>query len=177
MKEKVESDCSRGVIDNIIATGNILGIEPLRKFTGTYTGNMRNAAKIAGFQVLTAPKYLEDDDYLLAGDILLNDTHHTCTVITNGSKSAGQAATPYEAKTEEYEMLPLIKKGAKGYIVEHLQRTLYQANYSGKEKLTPDGDFGWKTLNQVTLFQKSKGLTVDGEVGGNTWRELYKDVF
>ena len=74
-------------------------------------------------------------------------------------------------------MLPLIKKGATGYIVEHLQRTLYQANYSGKEKLTPDGDFGWKTLNQVTLFQKAKRLTVDGEVGTNTWRELYKDVF
>ena len=177
IKEKVESDCSRGVVDNIIATGNLLGIESLRKFTGTYTGNMRNAAQIAGFQILTAPKYLEDDDYLLAGDILLNDAHHTCTVITNGSKSAGQAATPYEAKTEEYEMLPLIKKGATGYIVEHLQRTLYQANYSGKEKLTPDGDFGWKTLNQVTLFQKAKRLTVDGEVGTNTWRELYKDVF
>lgn len=74
-------------------------------------------------------------------------------------------------------MLPLIKKGDKGYIVEHLQRTLYQASYKGKEKLTPDGDFGWKTLNQVTIFQKAKGLTVDGEVGTNTWRELYKDVF
>lgn len=175
--EKVESDCSRGVADNILATGHILGITELERFSGTYTGNMRNAAKIAGFQILTAPNYLTSGDYLLAGDILLNDAHHTCTVITNGTKSEGQSATPYEAKTEEYEMLPTIKKGSKGYAVEHLQRTLNQANYKNKEKLTPDGDFGWKTLKQVTAYQSAKGLTVDGEVGPKTWRELYKDVF
>lgn len=174
---KVESDCSKGVVDNIIASGNILGIEKLRKFAGTYTGNMRNAAKLAGFQILTAPKYLANDEYLLAGDILLNDAHHTCTVVTNGTKSEGQAATPYESKTEEYEMLPLIKKGSSGYAVEHLQRTLNQATYKDKKKLTPDGDFGWKTLGQVILYQKARGLTPDGEVGPNTWRSLYKDVF
>ena len=174
---KVESDCSKGVIDNIVATGHILGVEKLINYSGTYTGNMRNAAKTAGFQVITAPKYLASGDYLLAGDILLNDAHHTCTVVTNGTKSEGQAATPYESKTEEYEMLPLIKKGSKGYVVEHLQRTLNQATYKDKKELTPDGDFGWKTLGQVILYQKARGLTPDGEVGPNTWRTLYKDVF
>lgn len=174
---KVESDCSKGVIDNIVATGHILGVEKLINYSGTYTGNMRNAAKLAGFQIITAPKYLASGEYLLAGDILLNDAHHTCTVITNGTKSEGQAATPYETKTEEYEMLPLIKKGSKGYVVEHLQRTLNQADYKDKKKLTPDGDFGWKTLGQVILYQKARGLAPDGEVGSNTWRSLYKDVF
>ena len=74
-------------------------------------------------------------------------------------------------------MLPLLKKGSQGYAVEHLQRTLGHVTYNGKEKLTPDGDFGWKTLKQVTLYQTDRGLAVDGEVGSDTWHELYKDAF
>ena len=82
-----EADCSAGVIANIKATGYLLGIDTLKNISATYTGNLRAGAKAAGFQVLTDSIYLTGPDYLLAGDILLNDNCHTATNIQNGSKS------------------------------------------------------------------------------------------
>lgn len=81
-----EADCSAGVCANITAAGYLLGIAALQNHTGTYTGNMRSALKKAGFQVLTDSKYLTGGDYLLPGDILLNDGHHTATNVTIGKK-------------------------------------------------------------------------------------------
>ena len=82
-----EADCSAGVIANIKATGYLLGIDALKNISATYTGNLRAGAKAAGFQVLTESKYLTGPDYLLAGDILLNDSHHTATNVQDGTKS------------------------------------------------------------------------------------------
>lgn len=84
-----EGDCSAGVIANIKAAGYLLGIDALKNINATYTGNLRSGAKAAGFQVLTESKYLTGPDYLLAGDILLNDSHHTATNVQDGSKSGG----------------------------------------------------------------------------------------
>ena len=84
-----EGDCSAGVIANIKAAGYLLGIDALKNINATYTGNLRPGAKAAGFQVLTESKYLTGPDYLLAGDILLNDSHHTATNVQDGSKSGG----------------------------------------------------------------------------------------
>lgn len=96
-----EADCSAGVCANVTAAGYLLGIAALKNHTGTYTGNMRSALKKAGFQVLTDSKYLTGGDYLLPGDILLNDNHHTATNVTIGKKvkgdwnpEAGSAAEP-----------------------------------------------------------------------------------
>ena len=87
-----EADCSAGVIANIKAAGHLLGRKELQNITCTYTGNMRSALKAAGFKCLTASKYLTGSSYLVAGDILLNDVHHTATAVTNG-KNSGQSAT------------------------------------------------------------------------------------
>ena len=87
-----EADCSAGVIANVKAAGHILGRKELQNITCTYTGNMRASLKAAGFQCLTASKYLSGSSYLVAGDILLNDAHHTATAVTNG-KNSGQSAT------------------------------------------------------------------------------------
>lgn len=84
-----EADCSAGVCANITAAGYLLGIDALKNHTGTYTGNMRSALKKAGFQVLTDSKYLTGGDYLLPGDILLYDSHHTATNVTLGKKVKG----------------------------------------------------------------------------------------
>lgn len=84
-----EADCSAGVCANITAAGYLLGIDELKNHTGTYTGNMRSALKKAGFQVLTDSKYLTGGDYLLPGDILLYDSHHTATNVTIGKKVRG----------------------------------------------------------------------------------------
>ena len=81
-----EADCSAGVCANITAAGYLLGIVALKNHTGTYTGNMRSALTKAGFQLLTDSKYLTGGDYLLPGDILLNDGHHTATNVTIGAQ-------------------------------------------------------------------------------------------
>ena len=47
----VESDCSKGVIDDVKATGHILGMQELQRLEATYTGNMRTALSKAGFDV------------------------------------------------------------------------------------------------------------------------------
>lgn len=94
-----EADCSAGVIANTKAVGCILGISAIAGIQATYTGNMRSAYKAAGFTVLTASKYLTGPDYLLPGDILLNDTHHTCTNVTRGKKAgAGVTASASAAQ-------------------------------------------------------------------------------
>ncbi len=81
-----DADCSSGVCANVKAAGYLLGIAALQNHTGTYTGNMRAALIEADFRALTADKYLNSGDYLLPGDILLNDSHHTATNITVGAK-------------------------------------------------------------------------------------------
>ena len=88
-----EADCSSGVAANVKAAGYRLGITALKNVSkDCYTGNLRPALKAAGFEVLTASKYLTSPDYLLRGDILLYEGHHTATNLTNGSKS-GAAST------------------------------------------------------------------------------------
>ena len=156
----VESDCSKGVIDDTKAAGHILGIPDLQNIKATYTGNMRAAYKAAGFYVLTETKYLKSSDYLLAGDILLNDAHHTCTVITNGAKSGDTV------------VMPLVKRGSTGAAVEELQEKLNAVNYRNKKILEVDGDFGPLTQAQVIHFQMDRGLDPDGEVGPITWAAL-----
>lgn len=81
-----ETDCSSGIISITKAVGYLLNIALLQKLSATYTGNMRAAYKAAGFEVLTDNKYLTSDAYLLRGDILLNDSVHTATNLTDGSK-------------------------------------------------------------------------------------------
>ena len=110
--------------------------------------------------MLTESKYLKSSDYLLAGDILLNDAHHTCTVITNGAKASGTVT------------LPLVKRGSTGAAVEELQEKLNAASYRNKKALEVDGEFGPLTQSQVIHFQMDRGLDPDGEVGPITWAAL-----
>ena len=83
-----EADCSSGVAACVKATGYILGIDSLKNVSkDCYTGNLRNALVNAGFEVLTDSKYLDSDDYLLNGDVLLQENHHTCINVSDGSKT------------------------------------------------------------------------------------------
>lgn len=157
-----EADCSAGVIANIKAAGYLLGRPELQNITCTYTGNMRAGLKAAGFACLTDSKYLTSSAFLVAGDVLLNDKHHTATAVTNGIQSDG--SIPAAAT------MPLLKKGSQGEAVKKLQQILNAKGY----KLTEDGDFGSKTEAAVKAFQKANGLEVDGEVGPMTWGVLLK---
>lgn len=102
-----QADCSAGVIANTKAVGYLLNIPALQKITATYTGNMRTAYKNAGFEILTDSKYLNGYDYLIPGDILLNDTHHTATNLGIGSKSGYENSAPTPApQKKEKEVQP-----------------------------------------------------------------------
>lgn len=83
---KCEADCSSGVSSIVKAVGYSLGINALKNISHTNTTyTMRSTFKSAGFTVLTDTKYLTSDKYLLPGDILLNDSHHTAINLDRGS--------------------------------------------------------------------------------------------
>lgn len=80
-----EADCSSGVLAIVKAVGYVIGDAALQSVNQTgYTGNERAILTAAGFQVFSEPKYLISDNYLCAGDILLNEENHTCICVTDG---------------------------------------------------------------------------------------------
>lgn len=87
-----ESDCSASTAAIVKGAGYRLNNAKL-KAVSIYltTRNMRQALKNAGAKVLTDKKYLTSGDYLKAGDILLNDSHHVAIAVTSGSKSSNTA--------------------------------------------------------------------------------------
>lgn len=64
---------------------------------------------------------------------------------------------------------PTLKKGASGNITKLLQEKLVKLGYNTNGV---DGIFGSGTYSAVREFQKTRGLSVDGIVGQNTWRKL-----
>lgn len=156
IKTACESDCSAGVVAIVKATGHLLNKPELANIDATYTGNMRSSLSKAGFDVLTASKYVSSDDYLVAGDILLNDVHHVATAVTNGIYSGEKAKAD--------ETMPLLKKGSKGKAVRFLQLIL--------DGLDDDGSFGQFTKKAVIAKQKELGVNADGEVWNETWNAL-----
>lgn len=103
-----EADCSAGVIANVRAVGYLLNIDKLKNIDASYTGNMKAGFKKAGFEVLTDSKYLKSSDYLLPGDILLYEGHHTATNLGIGSKVKNY--TLIEEKKVEKENAKVVKK-------------------------------------------------------------------
>ena len=94
-----QSDCSAGVIANTKAVGYLMNIAALKNINATYTGNMKQGFKNAGFKVLTDKKYLNGYDYLLPGDILLNEVHHTAVNLGYGKNAGGGSSTPSSGST------------------------------------------------------------------------------
>ena len=137
-----EADCSAGVCANVTAAGHLLGIQALQNHTGTYTGNMRSALTKAGFQLLTDSKYLTGGDYLLPGDILLNDGHHTATNVTIGTKVKSSWNPGTSVITPETPVQPTTK--------------YYRVRKSWAEKSSQIGAF--------TVFQNAKNC-VDANPG------------
>lgn len=83
-----ESDCSAGVAAIVKATGYILGDAKLQAVSSDmYTGNQYEQLTTAGFTALRDKKYLDSPAYLLAGDILLSEGHHTAINLDFGDKS------------------------------------------------------------------------------------------
>ena len=174
-----EADCSAGVIANVKAVGYLLGLSKLKNLNASYTGNMRSGFKAAGFTVLTASKYLTSPDYLLPGDILLNDSHHTATNITKGSKADGGSESAPAVNPICGTCTITLNQflvGAQHNQVKAIQRILNDLGYKGKngKKLDVDGDLGENTSYAIASFQKAKGLNASnpGTVAAKTWNLL-----
>ena len=167
-----EDDCSAGVTANVKAVGYILGIKDLQEVPITSTYYMREELRKAGFMVLTENKYLTSADYLLPGDILLNDELHTATNIEKGkyaSETSGTPSTSTETggRVSVTANLPILKKGMTGNAVGIWQEILCLAGY----ETTVDKSFGPKTEAQTEAFERSKGITDDpNEVGPAAWK-------
>lgn len=171
-----ESDCSAGVIANVKATGYLLNIYALKHINATYTGNMRQAFKDAGFKVLTDSKYINSADYLKPGDILLNDVKHTATNVSFGSKVKTGISTGTNTSTPV--TVPIsstnannLTIGSKGTAVKTMQEMLIACGYSCGS-YGADGDFGNATYAAVRQFQTENGLLVDGIYGPNSKAKL-----
>lgn len=161
-----EADCSSGVAAIVKGAGYRLGIQKLKDVSiYLYTGNMRAGLKAAGFTVLTESKYLTGDAYLLEGDILLNDSAHVATNLTNGSKASGDTASG-GTTSKGY-----LSKGDTGTEVKNMQKMLIACGYSCGSS-GADGSFGNDTLAAVKKFQKANGLEVDGYFGAKSKAKL-----
>ena len=167
-----EADCSAGVIANVRGVGYLLNIAALKNISATYTGNMRAIFALAGFQVLTDSKYLTSAKYLLPGDILLNDLHHTCTNISVGSAMLN-TTVPVTPGTIATINDGTLKIGMQGTEVELMQKMLQNLGYDiGSYGV--DGDFGKDTLYALRAFQKDQNLIVDGIYGPQSRAALTK---
>ena len=94
---KCEADCSAGVAAIVKAAGYILGNKKLQNVSkDAYTGNLRSVLRAAGFEALTASKYLTSADYLVVGDILLYEGHHTAINLDNGKAVTATVKYDYE---------------------------------------------------------------------------------
>lgn len=167
-----EADCSAGVAAICKAVGYRLGIAEMKNINkDAYTGNLRSALKAAGFETLTTSKYLSSDKYLLEGDVLLYEGHHTAINLDNGSAVAiGTQSAPDLDCTVK---LPSLVNGARCGYVKTLQQLLVARGYSTNGV---DGIFGAGTEAAVAQFQKDAEVKVNypGTVGAKTWNTLLK---
>lgn len=62
-----------------------------------------------------------------------------------------------------------LRKGSKGVYVRQIQQRLRDRGWN----ITVDGDFGPATDRIIRLFQKEKGLGIDGVVGPLTWKAIW----
>ena len=152
-----ETDCSALVATVIVATGT-----PEEKMRNknrdnklAYTGDLKSLCAASGeFTILTEKKYLTSGDYLLEGDIILNEKNHVVIAIENGSK----AEVPASAPAPTPDPIPYPHFGSQGEEVKRIQHGLNQVGY----KLTEDGDWGKNTQAAVLDFQDKSGMNSDG---------------
>lgn len=108
----------------------------------------------------------------IARQILADCAAYLQRAPTDPSPPPGTIAPPMDPSK-----LPTLEVGppdsATEQYVELLQSRL---NATGTvPPLIVDGHFGGKTLEAVRMFQRSRMLKVDGEVGPRTWRELLRE--
>ena len=164
-----EADCSSGVAAIVKATGYLTGNARLKNVSiYAYTGNLKPVLAEAGFQIRTDNKYLTSDAYLYAGDILLNTENHTCTCVTNGSKTKdGETIKGYKFKTSTIQLNDV------GLDVFRLKVILRARGFfNGKVTGESGNKFTASLKKSVKLFQMKAGLKQTGVCDWATWATL-----
>lgn len=174
IKTKCNTDCS--ALQNLAAV--VSGAPGVAYGSnGWTTSTMLAALQAAGYKIITDSTYLKSADYCVRGAIYVKAGSHTVTGLTNGAKAkktlekAGISKNSNTITKGSVYMFEVrqIKKGSKGNDVKLAQKILKGiGQYTG----SIDGDFGDNTKKAVKAFQKFNGLTVDGIVGKNTWKNL-----
>ncbi|EQB4335407.1 GH25 family lysozyme [Clostridium botulinum] len=70
---------------------------------------------------------------------------------------------------------PTCKKGAKGGITKIIQQMLISIGYP-VGSYGPDGVFGTGTVTAIKALQKDCNLSVDGIIGRDTWKALFRNL-
>ena len=91
----------------------------------------------------------------------------TYLLVVKGSALAEKPTTPEVQKP--FVASPTIRQGTKGIHVKYLQQDL---NYIVGCNLVTDGDCGSKTVEQIKVFQKRCGLTIDGIYGPKSYTKM-----
>lgn len=156
----VECDCS----SFMTVCAECAGIFP--QYTGTnppVTANMVEKFKNTGyFEVITDTSYINKEENLRRGDILVGPPNtHTVMVLDNGSSAA---------PVQKEMSMPVLRRGHRGNNVLIMQSKLNLKGY----RLTTDGIFGADTERQIIQFQTDNKLVADGICGPATWRKLYQ---
>ena len=179
-------DCSSFVISAYEQAG-----VPVKEAGASYTGNMKNAFRACGFQVLPAGSPLK------VGDVLLNEQYHTVMAIGNGQVVAARRnedgfagdGTGREITTQNYYYYP---NGGWDCILRYAGSETApdktpESSTVGQQmadkiianrrwptlKLYSKGE--WVTVLQAMLNAENKaGLEVDGEFGVFTYSGVCK---
>ena len=187
-----EADCSSGIAAIVKAVGYKLNMQALKNVSiYLYTGNMKAGLRDAGFQVLTASKYLTSDKYLLPGDILLNEAHHVATNLdkgiyatsSGGSSNSGGSSSKPSGNTSgraDYSKVTVSESSAQTKAMVMDAQT-HLNNFVGAG-LAVDGDRGTATKKaEIKALQQalnmdgaSPKLSVDGVIGAATKAALKK---
>lgn len=165
-----EADCSSGVAAIVKAAGYRLGIDKLTTMSiYAYTGDLRSRCLRIGFLELRDSKYLDSDDYLLPGDILLYEGHHTCINLDEG-RYANNKPTIYKGYKDSE------KGGAWCKTMQIGLNAVIRAN------LDEDGSCGSLTDAAIREFQRQQIAAgypkcgtngkPDGRFGSNSWARL-----
>lgn len=166
IKTPCETDCSAGVLAICKAVGYVVGDGALQSISPYgYTGNERQILVAAGFQALNAEKYLTSDQYLFAGDILLNTVNHTCISVTDGIM-----VKPEPVVDENFYLkTKTVYKGEKNIYVYRGKLLLKARGYF---KGTLNWVFDKELKEAVKAFQKKAGLVQTGSLNQKTWATL-----
>ncbi len=173
-----EADCSSGILANVKAVGYRLGMDALKKVDQDgYTGNERAILTAAGFTAFYDSRYLTSDRFLLRGDVLLYEGHHTAVNLTDGPDANGESGgTNAAAKGADTGNAGGGQSGAAGGKTTSGSRIvrdgqIHAGNFAAPG-LAADGirgkdtiKAGVKVLQQAMNLDYHAGLTVDGVWG------------